>query len=209
MNPIPQAVARTPLHEWHVRHGVVLEIQDGWYLPASAGVNISDGLILTDQSTSAKFHVLGKEAASIAGELAGSTDLRANEVREIESAYICSLAPDRIGVYANSTNATGLHNLLIELCEKRKAELVDMTGAEAAFNLSGHEVEAVLRRLTPLDVSPAGFPPGTCAATIVVGIRVLLLRPRAPSREAVRIYVPWDLAEYLWSTITEVAGNLT
>lgn len=47
---------------------------------------------------------------------------------------------------------------------------VDLTHVRAAIRLSGPNARHLLLRLTPLDVTPDLFPPGSAARTIVAGI---------------------------------------
>jgi heterotetrameric sarcosine oxidase gamma subunit len=78
----------------------------------------------------------------------------------------------------------------------------------ASIGLAGPHVEAVLRRLTPFDVSAAAFPAGACVATGVAGVPALLARLPAAPLPAVVLCVGWDVAEYVWERLLDGGRDL-
>jgi glycine cleavage system aminomethyltransferase T len=92
---------------------------------------------------------------------------------------------------------------------KTNAALLGDDGApyQAGFCLIGPRVVEILRKLTSLDVSTEAFPPGSCAATGLAGVPVLLVRP-AGEPPTIRLHLSWDLAEYVWERLFEVGRDV-
>jgi sarcosine oxidase gamma subunit len=67
----------------------------------------------------------------------------------------------------------------------------------------GPRLEEVLRRLTQLDIRPAALPEGSCAETALAGVEALLVRPAGLALPSVRVYVAWDLGEYVWERLLD------
>lgn len=61
------------------------------------------------------------------------------------------------------------------------AAVTDQTDGWAWVTLSGADAVAVLARLCPLDLRPAGFPVGTSARTMLQHLSVLMIRDAADS----------------------------
>jgi glycine cleavage system aminomethyltransferase T len=78
----------------------------------------------------------------------------------------------------------------------------------ASFGLVGPQVEGVLRRLAPLDVSPAALPVGACVATGVAGVAALVARVSAVPLPAAVLCVPWDVAEHVWERLLDAGRDL-
>jgi aminomethyltransferase len=78
----------------------------------------------------------------------------------------------------------------------------DVTTAYAGVDLTGPRSEDLLRRVTALDVSHA-LPVGSCAETNLAGVHALLVRAAELAVPSVRIYVAWDVAEYLWERLLD------
>jgi glycine cleavage system aminomethyltransferase T len=83
----------------------------------------------------------------------------------------------------------------------------DSTSEYAGFSLVGPRVDDLLRGLTPLDITAAGLPMNSCAETGLAGVHALLVRAPELAVPSVRIYVGWDLGEYVWQELLEVGGQ--
>ena len=79
----------------------------------------------------------------------------------------------------------------------------DVTSAYAGFLLVGPRTEDFLRRLTHLDVRANGLPVNSCAETSLAGVEALLVRSPELAVAAMRIYVGWDMAEYVWERLAD------
>jgi len=80
--------------------------------------------------------------------------------------------------------------------------LVNQTCALAGFALLGPGATSMLHQLTALDLA-AVLPTGSCAWTNLANVAVLLVHSEELSVPSVRLYVSWDLAEYLWQRLLE------
>jgi glycine cleavage system aminomethyltransferase T len=72
----------------------------------------------------------------------------------------------------------------------------------------GPRLEGVLCRLTHLDVRPAALPPDSCVETALAGVEALLVRHDRGDLPAVRVYVAWDLGEYVWERVLEAGRDV-
>ena len=71
----------------------------------------------------------------------------------------------------------------------------------AGFWLFGPHTEQIISRLTALDA--VALPEGACAETAFAGVHALLLRPPGVPVPSLRVWVAWDVAEYVWDRILE------
>jgi glycine cleavage system aminomethyltransferase T len=197
---------RTPLHAWHAAHGARFADRDGWLVPAVySGVEqettaVRSGLGLADVSAFAKVSLRGPGVPALSWELFG--DGLASRPRGV-STYAtgtdlaCRLTDDHLLLLETTAAAFG------DLPESTSVIKSDSTAAWAGFWLLGVRSDEALRRLTPLEVSPAALPPGACAETGVAGVQALLVRPPALPLSVLGVYVSWELGEYLWERLLE------
>src|SRR5262249_432514 len=87
----------------------------------------------------------------------------------------------------------------------------DVTSAYAGFEVFGPRLGQLLSRVTHLDMGLASFPAHSCAETAIAGVEALLVRPPQDALPVLRIYVAWDLAEYVWERLMEAGrdGSIT
>lgn len=217
MPALKSPVARTPLHSWHASRGAHFTDRGGWQVVARYAEpdrevrEARSGLGLADVSATAKVSLQGPGVADLARVLVpggaadkprgvGPTDLGG-------PALACRLADDHLLVLALRPEATDLPARLEGLCRDRPVVRNDATSAHAGFCLVGPHGEALLRHLTQLDVRPASLPPGSCAETALAGVEALLVRPPGLPVPATRVYVAWDMAEYVWGRLGEAGGE--
>ncbi|HEV3263081.1 MAG TPA: hypothetical protein VG013_39975 [Gemmataceae bacterium] len=207
--PTPSApLARTPLHHWHARHGARFIESDGWQLAAvysSIDREVAaarSGLALADISAFAKTSWRGAGVPALAGALAG--DSAASRPRGVATlptngpALACRLTGDHLLLLAPTTA-----DRLPEVADSLATVRSDVTSAYAGFGLIGPRTEEALRHVTPLDVSQAALPAGSCAETSLAGVHALLVRPPETALPAVQIYIAWDLGEYVWERLLD------
>ena len=209
-------VALTPLHHWHQTHGARFADRDGWQVVAAyssaepEAAAARAGLGLADVSASAKVSLRGSGVTALVSSLAPtSAALRPRGVAPLpgESALACRLTDEHLLLLATAPAATALRERLAGLCEGRAVVVADVTSAYAGFELVGPRLDDLLCRLTHLDVRPAVLPPGSCAETTFAGVEALLVRPPGRSLPALRVYVAWDLGQYVWERMIE-AGHV-
>lgn len=212
MATVTTPVARTPLHDWHAAHGARFEVRNGWNVPTvysspeGEAAEARRDVGVADVSATAKLSFRGKEVAALVAKLAPNTPAaKARGVALLncpEPALACRVTDDSL--------------LLLSLTEKQlhldtqdgRILAIDVTSAYAGFCLVGPRTEELLRRLTALDVRAAAFPANSCAETSLASVEALLVRGPNGFVPAVRAYVAWDVAEYVWERLLEAGRDL-
>jgi sarcosine oxidase subunit alpha len=203
LKPMPEVrtpLARTPLHAWHGAHAARFAERDGWQVVASytsperEAEAARASLGLADVSAFAKFSLRGARPASLT-------------IRAVAflpgPALACRLTEDHLLLLGSSPSGAGLEAEGGQLAQAQTLRRLDVTSAYAGFCLVGPRCEELLRRLTNLDVRPAQFPMNTCAETALAGVEALLVRSAELAVPAVRVYVGWDVGEYVWERLLE------
>jgi sarcosine oxidase subunit alpha len=198
----PTPVARTPLHHWHATRGARFVDRDGWQVVAGYAAADREaeaaraGVGLADVSATAKTSLRGPGVAAVVrallpeGSVPGPHGVAAIPAG---TSLACNLSPDHLLLLGPGPPAA--------LVEAPAVVRTDVTSAYAGLWLMGPGCEDLLRRLTQLDVREDGFPVNSCAETGLAGVEALLVRTAELSLPSVRVYVPWDLAEYVWERV--------
>jgi sarcosine oxidase subunit alpha len=205
-------LSRTPLHHWHAGHGARLAESDGWQVPrAYAGPEretgaARTGLAVADISAFPKVSLRGSAAADAAGHLLGdghgTPPGSAARLHHGAPGLACRLTADHLLLLASTTAPAPLTDALAHLGHGPGLLESDVTSALAGFWLIGPRLEEVLRRLTSL--GPAALAaPGSCAETGLAGVQALLVRSPELDVRSVRVYVSWELGEYVWEALLD------
>jgi len=205
------AVARTPLHHWHAAHDAVFAQRDGWQVVAQYAnqeheMEARSNLALADISATAKLSLRGKGVLAAAQGLGGAAAAPRGVSLLHGGILACRLTDEHLMLLASNSSIS-----LVELqqcCGGPRLVWDDVTSAYAGFLVVGSRTDDLLRRLTPLDIRPGAFPANSCAETSVAGVEALLMRWAEPAISFLRIYVSWDLAEYVWTRIMEAGEEL-
>jgi sarcosine oxidase subunit alpha len=208
--------ARTPLHHWHATHGGRFADRGGWQIVAAYSDPQKEveaargGLGLADISAFQKISLRGPGVPALAGSLLPSTT--APHVRGVAAlpggtGVACRLAPDHLLLLASPATSTPPGNLLCVEINGSAVVQIDVTSAYAGLWLLGPRLPEVLRCLTHLDLRTAAFPANSCAETSLAGVEALLVRTAELSVPCLRIYVAWDLAEYVWQRLWEAGRD--
>jgi aminomethyltransferase len=215
------------LHDWHAAAGARFADIDGWQVPAAyAGAEretaaASAGLALADVSAFAKVSLLARDASAFNRILpADSPASRPGGVALLaaENPVLgCRLTADHLLLLAAAPGFTfqaeGLtlrasRGSLEASTDQASLIVRDVTCSYPGFCLLGPRPAELLHHLTALDVSPAVFPAGSCAETSLAGVHALLVHPPVNSPPpSVRVYVAWDLAEYVWERLVEAGRH--
>jgi heterotetrameric sarcosine oxidase gamma subunit len=205
-------MARSPLHHWHAAHGAHFAERDGWqvvtrYTDARAEAEAArSGVGVADISAFAKISLRGAGVPDLVRALApDGPAMKPHGVAAFPSgeALVCRLTDDHLLVLGAAPEGAALRQQLARLGEGRQVVQTDATSAYAGFWMLGPHVEEVLRRLTQLDVRPAALPEGSCAEAALAGVEALLVRLAGLALPSVRVYVAWDMAEYVWERVLE------
>jgi heterotetrameric sarcosine oxidase gamma subunit len=201
------AVARTPLHHWHAAHGARFVGRGFWQVVAaySSAEREADaartGLGLADISADFKLRLRGPGVPSVVRALIpGGAEPKPRGVARTpnESTLVCRLTEDHVLLLAPPEASAALTDRAAGFPQEQRVVRADATCAYAGFWLLGPRCSELLCRLTHLDVRPAAFPLNSCAETSLAGVEALLVRTGELSIPSMRVYVPWDLGEYVW-----------
>jgi heterotetrameric sarcosine oxidase gamma subunit len=205
-------LCRTPLHHWHAARASRFTDSPEWRLPlayAGAANEVAAaraGLGVADLSAFAKISLLGSGVPAVAQALAPDGAIaRPRGVTVLEAhgpTLACRLTSDHLLLLDAATDATALRERLARVPASSQVVQVDASSTYAGFLLAGPRVEALLSGLTALDLNTA-LPVGACAETAVAGVHGLLVRALEMAVPSVRLYVGWDLAEYVWERLLD------
>jgi heterotetrameric sarcosine oxidase gamma subunit len=200
------------MHHWHAARASRFTDSPEWRLPlvySSPEAEVAaarSGLGLADLSAFAKISLLGSGVPTLAQALAPNgaiTKPRGVTVLEGHGPVLaCRLTDDHLMLLDTATAATALRERLARLPAPAQAVQVDASPTYAGFLLAGPRALETLSGLTALDLG-ASLPVGACAETSVAGVHGLLVRAPEMSVPSVRVYVGWDLAEYVWERLLD------
>jgi sarcosine oxidase subunit alpha len=200
-------IARSPLHSWHAAHGALFTERHGWQVVArfrSAEAEVQAaraGIGVADVSASIKVSLQGPGVSDLAQALVpdgSAAETHGVGVLPGGRAFACRLTDEHLLLIAMTTEARDLAPR-----ETQGVVVSDVTSAHAGFVVVGPQTEALLRRLTHLDVRPAALPVNSCVETALAGVEALLIRTTESALPSLRIYVAWDMAEYVWERLIE------
>jgi glycine cleavage system aminomethyltransferase T len=205
MSMTQTALARTPLHNWHTRHGARFVERDGWLVVDSYAdtdakpVGNRRGLVLVDLGSYAKVSVVGNGVMAAIEVLFGQGQpvepLRVVPFDIPCAGLACRLAEDHLLLLPNGPSPSPLIERLAQAgCAPR-----DLTCAFAGFAVGGPEIDSLLCSLTALD--PLALSSGSCAETNLAGVHAVLVRPQDATR--LHVYVAWDFGEYVWERLIQ------
>jgi glycine cleavage system aminomethyltransferase T len=199
------------LHNWHAEHGARLIERDSWQIPASFKDPRTEvafartGLAICDISALPKLSLLGRGVAKVVENVAPQSPatriLGVGTWTTGSPALACRLAGDHLLLLAATMEPLDAYRA--SLPTDGSVVSNDVTTAFAGIALAGPHVEDFLRRATHLDVRREAFPEHSCAETNLVGVHALLIRAAVASVPSFRVYVTWDLAEYVWEVLSE------
>lgn len=188
------ALARTTLHAWHAAHGARFVEQNGWQVvasygdPAAEAKAAQESLTLVDISTAWKVSIRGSDLGTVVGELGTqhATVLR-------EGTIACRLTSDELFLIGQGPvrNAS----------PTEQGRWIDQTSAYGGIMLLGAACVELMARLTHLPVHDQALPVGSCAQTNVAGVEALVVRVTELSVPSIRLYVAWDLTEFVWERL--------
>lgn len=116
-----------------------------------------------------------------------------------------TVAPNEwlIQVDAEATLAAVLDRVRSALPSDRSL-IIDISDAAAVIQLSGLDAAATLASICPLDLSPAAFPAGASARTMIGDVAGVITHPG--SNPIFRLIVDQSAADYVWRLLAASAG---
>lgn len=79
---------------------------------------------------------------------------------------------------------------------------------DAAFILSGTQVQTALSELCALDLSDHVFKPDAVLMTSVAGVSVSMIRQTLNGERVIRLWCDGTYGDYMWHTLSEIAQEL-
>jgi heterotetrameric sarcosine oxidase gamma subunit len=168
---------------------------------------------LADMSAGGKFGVRGGAVETLLSKVAGAAAPapgRAARLR-VNGADVlgCRLALDELLLLTSGGEAEGVAATLSRAGEAAGcAHLTDLTSALALIDLLGPAAQALLARLSPLDLSPAATPPLAVVAGECAGVRTVFVRLDRLPLPAFRLAVPREYAEFVWTVLADAGQDL-
>ena len=230
----------SPLYDRLKEHGAVYGSKNGWERPlwfALEGVEpvdqldfinpgwkkyaaeehkaVREGVALVDQTSFAKFELIGKGALDALQGMAVSnmdkpvgsviyTQL-CNETGGIEADLtITRLAEDRFYIVTGS--GFGVHDsdwIRRALPKDGSVHLIDMTSARAVINICGPKSRDVLQSVSEMDLSNDAFPFGTAQDIIVGAAHVRAVRIGYVGELGWELHIPTEFARHVYDCLWE------
>jgi glycine cleavage system aminomethyltransferase T len=195
MAPTAEAVMRSPVHHHHVARGARFMRESRWDLPAGyAAIDaerriIRDGLAIADITARGKADLRGS-----IGDLGARVPLPVDSVfARLSSSWALVLTPP------------GAIEAWIPAAEEaagKSTMVTNATSVYAGFVVLGRQVQALLNRLTALDLSR--IEPGMAVGTQVVKVPGLVVR----GERAVEVYVGSEYGRYAWESLLTIGHPL-
>jgi aminomethyltransferase len=204
------------LHHWHAAHGARFTDWAGWQTVASYSsverevAGVRSGLGLADVSALAKVGLRGQGVPAVVQTLVPDDQtLSPRAVASVfgDSTLACRLTQNHLLLLDATPDVGIVWQRVTEVSRSTAVVQTDVTSAYAGFVSLGPGLDDCLRRVTSLDVRPASFPENSCAETALARVEALLVRRREGPLPALRIYVAWDLAEYVWERLLEAGRD--
>jgi 4-methylaminobutanoate oxidase (formaldehyde-forming) len=235
-----RGIRRSPLYETLKARGAVFGSRAGWERPnwfAPQGVKavdepafdrrqtnwfkhvgdehqaVRDGVALIDQTSFAKFELIGPGVLPALQRLAVSDMAKpigsaiytqlCNEKGGIE----CDLTFSRLGenrFYFVTGSAFGGHDrqwIESHLRDDGSTHIVDVTSAKAVINICGPKARAVLSQVAEEDVSNAAFPFGTCRQITIGAAPVLAIRIGYVGELGWELHIPTEYAGHVYELL--------
>ncbi len=241
-----RGIRRSPLYDTLKARGAVFGSRGGWERPnwfAPTGVKavdepafdraqtnwfahvavehkqVREGVALIDQTSFAKYEVIGSGALAALQKLAvsdmnkpvGSTIY--TQLCNPKGGIECDLTFSRIGAdrfYFVTGSAFGLHDrqwIESHLPRDGSVQIVDMTSARAVLNICGPKSRDVLAGVTEEDVSNAAFPFSTCRWLTIGAAPVLAIRIGYVGELGWELHVPTEYAAHVYDVLRTVGDK--
>lgn len=219
----------TPLHGRHAEHGAVFMQAGVWERPEYyrvAGKSRLDAIQgevkrvrtavgLIDVGTLGKLEIRGPQAGEFLERVytgrygnmkVGSTRyaVMCDESGVLaDEGVVARIADDVFYFTTTSSGAATVYRELSRLNQEWRLDcgLVNLTGSYSAMNLAGPAARAVLKQLTAMDLSAAGFPYLACRTGEVAGVQVRMMRVGFVGEWGYEIHVPAEYGAALWDAL--------
>ncbi|MFV2051626.1 GcvT family protein [Aliiroseovarius sp. YM-037] len=189
-------------------------LNPGWHaFAAEEHRAVREGVALIDQSSFAKFELIGPGAVDLLQRLAACNMDKpdgaviyaqlCNEQGGIEAdVTITRLGPQHFYIVTGSGFGTHDANWIGRHMPKdRSAHLIEATSARAVINICGPKARAVLESVCEGDVSPATFPFGTARDIIIGAAPVRAIRIGFVGELGWELHIPTEYSAHVYDTL--------
>ncbi len=215
---------RTPLYEQHRALGARMVPFGGWEMPVQyRGVIEEHGAVRTkaglfDVSHMGEFIVEG-DGALAAVQRVITNDASTLEVGQVQYAAMCRpsggtvddltvyrLAPARYLLCVNAANIDKDFTWVVEQAGKTPgATIRNESDRWSLLALQGPRAEAILERLTRLDLAKIGY--YHCAPGEVAGVPGIVSRTGYTGEDGFELYLPWAEGPRVWAKLLEAGAG--
>jgi heterotetrameric sarcosine oxidase gamma subunit len=207
------------LYDVHAAHRAAFATVADWRVPARYGDprdearRVREGVGVIDRSDTGKFEIAGRRlGAWIAqrfGDEGAVAPMQACRVAvDVHAPGLwCRLREDRGMLLISPEHATSIHAILA-LSTGEGVHLTEVTPVYTALQIAGPQSIPLLRKLTPLDLRPARFPPFACAQAMVAKVRALVVRDDLGDLPSFWLLVTRDYGEFVWETLLHTGAGL-
>ncbi len=219
---------RTATHHRHEEAGATMIWTGAWKRPYSYGDapaearNVHEAVGVIDVSTLGKLLVVGPDASAFLERLYPNrfADLKVGRVRYgvlstdagriMDDGTLARLGEEQFYVTTTSTGAESVLGWFEwwNAVWQMDVEIVNLTGALAAFNVAGPRARDLLSRLTDADVSAEALAYLDAREIDVAGASSLVLRIGFVGELGYELHFPSPHAEHLWDTLLERGADL-
>ena len=209
---------RTPLYDTHRALGVRFTVFGGWDMPVQySGIMAEHRAVRTraglfDLSHMGEIEIRGPHALAVCQELL-VTDVARLATGQAQYSLLCNadggivddvivyrLAPERYYVCVNAAHSEDDFDWCASY-NRGRAELINRSAQTALVALQGPRAEAILQRLTPLDVS--AIRRYWSAQGELAGIAGLVARTGYTGEDGFELFVPAEHAQRVWTGCLE------
>jgi sarcosine oxidase subunit alpha len=217
-------VRRTPMHDWHVRHGAQMMDAGNWKRPQVyttpeleyQAVRGRAGLI--DGSTLGKIELRGRDVVKFLEFIYPNrfANLPIGRVRYgvicddagilLDDGTIARLDDERFFLTTTTGNADAIDSWFRSWLAGKPhldVRLTNVSGSYAAMNLAGPRSRDILRKLTDADLSTSAMPYLAARQCTVAGVPAIILRIGFVGELGYEIHVPSHVGLHVWEAIIE------
>jgi sarcosine oxidase subunit alpha len=221
-------VRRTPMHDWHLQHGVTMMDAGNWKRPQVystpdeeyTAVRRRAGLI--DVSTLGKIEMRGRDVVRFLEFIYPNRfeNLKVGRVRYgvicddagilLDDGTIARLGEERFFLTTTTGNADAIDSWFRSWLAGRPhldVQMTNVSGSYAAMNLAGPRSREILKKLTDADLSSTALPYLAAGQFPIAGVTAIVLRIGFVGELGYEIHVPSQYGVRVWEAIVAAGAD--
>lgn len=217
-------VRRTPMHDWHLRHGATMMDAGNWKRPQVYSTPeeeydaVRNRAGLVDVSTLGKIELRGRDVVQFLEFIYPNrfANLQIGRVRYgvicddagilLDDGTIARLEDQRFFLTTTTGNADAIDSWFRSWLAGRPqldVRMTNVSGSYAAMNLAGPRAREILKKLTDADLSTGNLPYLAAKQFTVAGVPSIILRVGFVGELGYEIHVPSQFGLHVWEAIIE------